>query len=230
MPRRLSPNEEEIQNYIGRAQQGLAGQSPKDQAAARSSDPRTARTGQRAMADRSYENARNQTGPVGDPYRAPDTVMETTVTTPQGQTYRPLSNPLVPDDGSAIAAPGTAEKSTTQNWQQDRRDAQGNVTPTPLPVTADAKTGQQTVEMKDPTGQMTPKLVGIDPATQERQNRVAVAKQKQANIDLSRNQIAQAKAIYGPQFEPIDKAFREAEAKWKPFTEDGIHRKTIGNI
>lgn len=60
MSRFRNPDEEEVQQYIRKAQQGLVGQSPKDQTLARSSNLYLREQGRRNMAAREESNQRNQ--------------------------------------------------------------------------------------------------------------------------------------------------------------------------
>lgn len=309
MPRKLSPAEQEVQDIISQAEQGLGGQNPRDVTLSRSSNPRAAWRGMRNMAEREQSNAYNQrqagyeanrqerqriadekaaasaqeaaakqaakdrmaaearnvraaaasgaatqtdvktgrttikrhpdgtavskVGEVGKPYIESVTTQESYIhndpsawdadgnlvkqPSTKAPVYKPLSNPMIPDDGGAASAPGTATKTESENWVQDRRDDKWNVTPTPITPKTD-KQGNQTIELPDATGLDQKRRIAVDEKARRTAMRMQAADERAAQLDIAGKQVELNRSVVGAKFKPIQDDLKARQKEVDAYT------------
>jgi hypothetical protein len=112
---------------------------------------------------------------------------------------------------------GPVAPKTTTDLFQSYRDDRGNVTERPISQT-DPKTGEIFAEVDDPaTGQKTRKVLGVDARLQEKVQRQAKIDQQRGNLDLAEAETKAARFRINPQWEPVEREWREAEKAWESF-------------
>jgi N12 class adenine-specific DNA methylase len=102
------------------------------------------------------------------------------------------SSGILGGDGAIGASGGTAQPAIVQDF----RNSTGAMVTEPVKPKTDAKTGEQTVTMKDSFGREVSQAVGVDPKIAKLED---IAKRK-SMVDLQRQQLDLAESQIGPSF------------------------------